>query len=299
MGDAHRALGIEVPPALSVSWRRWLAPEVQPFFVRTRRGWPDRASLGLVPSMSDELAHTYRTWRLDRALEVVWLDEEAFSTMEVERRAELVRTQVEHGRGAVPSVRRWADLVDRTTAQAQTGGGRFVWWPSLLEARPGAILARVASRAPDGMAPEAPASRHADVGDAVWAACQDLLPGARSLAGTFPPSSGPNCFGAVLSASGVADASRCVVEAEFEGWLGAACHPLARGTRNDTVGTVLVWRAESRRAVHAAVTIGGGWALEKGSAEWWTPHAIRRTDDVIRTGRAPGQRLERHVLRGA
>jgi hypothetical protein len=48
-----------------------------------------------------------------------------------------------------------------------------------------------------------PASRHAELPDAVWAA---TLPAARALAGTYPHGSGPNCFGTVMAATGMAGA---------------------------------------------------------------------------------------------
>jgi hypothetical protein len=86
----------------------------------------------------------------------------------------------------------------------------------------------------------------------------------------------------------------CVVEQRFLDWVESASQP---GGRDDDPGTLLVWRATGGTPVHAAVTIGDGWALEKASGEWWTPRAIRSVRDVIRASRVPGQHLGRHQLR--
>lgn len=85
-----------------------------------------------------------------------------------------------------------------------------------------------------------------------------------------------------------------MLQAPFLEWLAGACRRSGGG--DDEPGTVLVWRDGNNLPVHAAVTIGDGWALEKASGEWWTPRAVRSTKDVIRAARAAGQRLERHRI---
>lgn len=284
--------GIDVGAELLERWRSWLAPEVQPFFVEPGQSWP--GALGRRSELSPELGHTYRTWRMDRSLEVRWLDEAAFLALDRSQRVALVRSQVTHGRGAVPSVRRWSDLVDGTVLRAQADGRRFVWWPSLLASDDvaHAILSRVVEGSPDGTAPETAGSRHADVDPTTWARASSTVPQAMRLAGSFPASSGPNCFATVMAAAGVDGAEGdCVLREPFEAWLATTCR---RGGRDDAAGTVLVCRDARGLAVHAAITIGDGWALEKGSAEWWTPCAVRTVPEVIRAARSPGQRLERH-----
>jgi hypothetical protein len=209
----------------------------------------------------------------------------------------LVRAQVDHRRGAVPSVRRWSDLVDPATLRSQADGRRFVWWPSLVASNPHEILSRVACAAPDGGERDALPSRHAEVARATWNRCAAALPKARRVAGSFPASSGPNCFGTVMAAAGVAETPhKWTLQAQFLAWLDAACRP---GGRDDDAGTVLLWRDSKGAPVHAVVTVGDGWVLEKASQEWWTPRAIRPVGDVIRTSRARGQRLERHRITGA
>lgn len=273
-------------------WPAWLAPPVQPFFVEDRRSWPP----GTTPAdpIPAELRDTYAAWRVDRSLEVLWLDEDAFHAMPRTQRAALVRAQVGHGRGAVPTVARWSDLIDDATVRAQADGRRFVWWPSLVDSAAGAIVDRVVRSSPDGRAPDAPPSRHTEVTSATWRRAEGVLPDARRLAGSFPTGSVTNCFGTVLAGAGVSGAEQESVEqAPFESWLAGACRP---GGRDEDSGTVLVWRDREGLPVHAAVTIGDGWALEKASQEWWTPRAVRTVTDVIRTTRSPGQRLERHRL---
>src|SRR5687767_694711 len=99
-----RVLGVSVSADLHNGWRQWLAPEVQPFFVEPLRTWP-KSTLG-ARSLTRELRDTYKAWRVDRSLKTLWLDEETFLGMSRSQRATLVRAQVDHRRGAVPSVRR-------------------------------------------------------------------------------------------------------------------------------------------------------------------------------------------------
>lgn len=279
-------LGLGVPSDLRGRWSAWLAPDLQPFFVDDPSEWPERLPApaeGLTPELRD----TFKVWRLHRRGEIVWLDEEAFLGLERRRRARLVRLQVTCARGAVPSVRRWADLLPQDGLRAQGDGHRFVWWQSLVGMAPGRILERFVTD-------EADVTRHQIVATATWRRCTGVLPGARSLAGTFPPGSGPNCFGTVLAAAGVRGAGdEWIQQPTFETWLKRACLP---GGRDDDAGTVLVWRDQTGLPVHAAVTIGDGLALEKAAQTWWTPRIVGTVDDVKRASRAAGQRLERHRI---
>ena len=285
-------LGVAVSADLPIRWQHWLAPDVQPFFVDSLRPWP--RSTVRTTSLSRELGHTYKVWGVDRSLKTLWLDEATFLGMSRSQRATLVRAQVDNQRGAVPSVRRWSTMLDPAMLRSQADGRRFVWWPSVVASNPHDILSRVVSAAPDGGELDALPSRHREVVRSTWDRCSAVLPDARQLAGSFPLSSGPNCFGTVMAAAGRAGAAHeCTVQARFLEWLGSACRP---GGRDEDAGTVLVWRDRNRVPVHAAVTIGDGWALEKASGEWWTPRAVRTVGDVLRTSRARGQRLERHRM---
>ncbi|MFC5230608.1 hypothetical protein [Pseudonocardia zijingensis] len=279
-------LGIEVEPSLVRRWAGWLAPARQPFFLtpqeavnldRTRRDLPG------------ELRDTYEVWNVPAGLDVVWLDERAFRDLPRRARAALVRAPVEHGRGAVPAVDGWTDVVEARVLREQADGHHFVWWPSLVEARSDAVLERVVS---DGHL----TCRRASVPVEVWRAAAVGLPRAEALSGTFAEGSGPNCFGTVMAAAGVPDAAESWMQREpFEAWLDAHCAP---GGEDDLPGTVLVWRDADLTSTHAAVTLGGGWALHKPSQSWASPRQVVGVGDLVRTA-APGVALHRYSLRGA
>jgi hypothetical protein len=138
-------------------------------------------------------------------------------------------------------------------------------------------------------------SRHGDVPAATWDAVANVLPNARSLAGTFPQRSGPNCFAAVMAACGVDGVHDVwMLREPFEDWL--ATHT-AKGGHDHEPGTVLVWRRADGTAQHAAVTIGDGWALHKPSQGWMSPTKILTLNDVMYSARARGQYLHRRHLR--
>lgn len=279
-------LGVEVDRELLRQWQQWLAPPVQPFFVESLRPWP--ASASRAGRLTPELRDTYKVWKLDRSLKLLWLDEEAFFALSPADRGALVSAQVRAGRGAVPPVRAWSDLFDASRLREQADGHRFVWWPSLLADRADEVLTRV-------VAAQSQSSRHAEVAGSTWDRCAAILPGAAALAGTFPTSSGANCFGTVMAAAGVRDvADEWMLQEPFLTWLDSACRPGSAGDQSP--GTVLVWRDRDGAPVHAAVTIGDGWALEKPSQEWSTPRVVSMVSDVIRINRCAGHRLERHAL---
>ena len=262
-----KVLGIEVDDALVEKWKTWLAPSRQPFFV-DKGGRRDR-------SMSEELWDTYHLWRVDKALGVRWLTEDEFFALPRRERARLVRSQVHARRGAVPTVRGWADLVD---ARAQADGHRFVWWPSLMTDE---IVIRHVAR-------ERMVSRHREVKN--WRG----LPAARALAGTFPDGSGPFCFSTVMAAAGVAETVETYAGREpFDEWLRTQCR---RGGDDQRPGTVWVWRNAEGLSVHAAITLGDGWVLEKPSREWSSPRTVAAVPDLLRYNRHPRERLERHRL---
>lgn len=280
-------LGIDVGADLLRSWASWLAPEVQPFFVESLSQWP--AGVDGPSVLSAEQRDTYEVWNLDRTLKVLWLDKSTFAAMPRADRAALVRLQARSHRGAVPTVRRWSDLFDAAALRSQADGHRFVWWPSHLDSWAAEVLRRRVSA-------ESLASRHEEVSERTWEASAAVLPCARALAGSFAPRSGANCFGTVMAAAGVAGAAEeWMLQKPFSDWLETTCRG---GGHDDEPGTVLIWRDHAGQPVHAAVTIGGGWALEKPSQTWSTPRAILRVSDVIRTTRSPGKRLgRRHLLR--
>lgn len=282
-----RILGIEVPAALAVDWRLWLAPSIQPFFLSTTLSEvPSLAKRDLTPELRD----TFRVYDVQQGLRTVWLDEESFAGLPKNTRARLVRAQVIFGRGAVPTVRAWGDLIDPQLLRAQADGHRFVWWPSLLISDSGALIERVISH-------DRTPSRHNKVCETTWMRCADVVPGARSLAGTFPPGSGPNCFGTVMGACGEFGAEDVWMrQPPFEEWLKRCTRT---GGEDELPGTILVWRDADGVARHAAVTIGDGWGLEKPSQEWSSPRAVLTVREIIKSNRTRGLRLQRRKLAAA
>ncbi|GAB3652375.1 hypothetical protein GCM10027596_01460 [Nocardioides korecus] len=262
-----------------------------------------RRVLGRAPApvLEPELRHTYGLYAAPGAQSrVVWLDEGAFLGLDVRDRTTLVRSRAPEGtrdpasRALCPAVRTWAHELGRDRAErarAQADGHRFLWWPTLLAGHEGAVLRTFVEndRSP---------SRHDEVPDRVWDGAEALLPGARALAGTFPSRSGPNCFGTVMGAAGVVGAAAdWVLQDPFEAWLARVARP-ARRVDDASPGTVLVWRAPDGVAQHAAVTLGGGWALHKPSQGWMSPVQVLTVAGCLAAGRFPGQRLRRHRLVG-
>ena len=278
-----RVLGIDVPADLVDQWARWFAPSVQPFLADDELAV---AVGGRDEPLSDEVRDTFCLYGPPEGLRHVWLDEEEFLALPRGTRSALVRAQRTHEREVVPTVRAWRPLVgDRVRAQAD--GHRFVWWPSLLAGVERTVLTDYVE---EGRRP----SRHEEVAEDVWASAAGILPDARRLGGTFPAASGPNCFGAVMAAAGVRGADAVwMLREPFEDWLAAATRP---GGRDDDPGTVLVWRSPDGLVQHAAVTIGGGWALHKPSQGWMSPTKVLTVGECRASSRAPGRRLERRTL---
>jgi hypothetical protein len=277
-------LGIEVSPDLVEAWAGWLAPDPQPFLVGPDDVWRDCEGQGGL--ITPELRDTFRLWGVAAGSRTIWLSEDQFHALPKARRAALVREQVTRRRGAVPSVRGWMDLLDPSELRGQADGHRFVWWRSLVATNPVAILHRSVSTA------RLP-SRHAEVADSTWRRCESVLPGARQLAGTFPTGSNENCFGTVMAAAGADTTDVYDSKEPFVGWLSTACR---KGGDTGQPGTVLVWRDRDGEPVHAAVSMGEGWGLEKPSQEWHSPSAVATVGDIVRTTRLAGQRLERHRI---
>lgn len=137
--------------------------------------------------------------------------------------------------------------------------------------------------------------------DELAAASHGPLPGAATLAGTYAEGSGPNCFAAVMAAAGEPVAQEWVQLDQFRTWLEASTDPLPQAAppvaeTDRRPGCVLVWHEDGELA-HAAVTIGGGWALHKQSQSWSSPFAVWPVEEVVRSWLVTGTRLSRHLLR--
>ncbi|WP_234009229.1 hypothetical protein [Deinococcus sp. NW-56] len=275
-------LNIPVSPDLLSWWAGWLAPERQPFFLtgEEARGLGLHAELRVEARVTPEERDTFALWGVAPGADhVAWLSEGEWLALPTATQRALVRAQVRHGRGAVPHVRDFADLLPHLP------GSRFVWWSSLLSP---AVLGRVVAQGQRDC-------QRAEVPEHVWDAAASVLLGARELAGTFPHASGPNYFGTVMGAAGVPGAERDWMQRDpFEAFLAEHTQP---GGRDDQPGTVLVWRNSSGAVEHAAVTLGGGWALHKPSQTWMTARVVLPVPDLIRYSRSSGWRLGRARLR--
>ncbi|GGS32737.1 hypothetical protein [Deinococcus knuensis] len=274
-------LNIPVSPALLDAWRGWLAPARQPFYLTEaearRLDLPTlaRASVTLTPEERD----TFTLWNVAPVAErLAWLTPADVDALTPAARRELLRAQVRHGRGNVPLGARFADLRPGLPA------GRFLWRPGDLT---GAVLARLIGQG-------ARSCRRQEVADAVWNAAAHALPDARTLAGTFPAGSAGNCFGTVMGAAGVPDAAHTWMQREpFEAFLHGRTVP---GGQDGQPGTLLLWRSGNGLAQHAAVTLGGGWALHKPAQTWWTPRTVLSVPELKTATRTRGWRLERRTL---
>jgi hypothetical protein len=140
--------------------------------------------------------------------------------------------------------------------------------------------------------------RNGRVPGEIWREAAALLPHARKLSGTFASGSRGGsftgddaafCFATVMASAGVQGAN----DVPMEGWLAAHC---LAGGNDDLPGTVLVWRNADGNLQHAAVTLGGGWALHKPGQEWLTPRQVLAVSDLNRLA-PPGVTLHRHSLR--
>jgi len=270
-------LGVEVPPSLVQCWRGWFAPDRQPF--RTDRlvaARPLGQELDPSPEVRDTLHMYGGTW--------VWLEESEFVELSLGvRRALLFR------REAIGHVGRLATSTRRAVESGRTDS-RVVWWPSLVGVvGDGPVLRYVEARVRP--------SRHREVSPSVWSASRRVLPDAVDLAGTFAPASGPNCFGTVMAAAGVPGAdSEWMLQEPFERWLAANAVPIRATKRDHLPGVVLVWRDVDGLAAHAAVTVGGGYALSKPSQAWCSPRLVWAVRETVSAARGRGITVSRHLL---
>ena len=282
---ASKVLGIEVPDALLKRWVTWFAPESQPFVV------PEDSPVAgagreFVPADEAEIRDSFELYVPERGTVFRSIRHDEFTSFPPATRSRLVRDQVHRGRSLVPSVRAWPSLRDEGISK-QGDGHRFVWWPNLMTGREREVLTPYVE---DGRR----SSCHPEVDSRVWVDIAGLLPSARELAGTFPLSSGPNCFGTVMGAAGVCGAANTWMKREpFESWLSAATRP---GGRDYDPGTVLVWRSSAGVVQHAGVTLGRGWALHKPSQGWMSPVKVLAVGDVLRSSRGSDRRLSRRTL---
>jgi len=272
-------LGIDVTDDLLARWREWFAPEVQPF----PSDGCELGDLGRTVDPTPEVRDTFYLYSGER----VWLDESEFSGLPLAVRRVLLRDREATGRlASLPEPTR------RLVGDARTDT-RVVWWPRLLQLvgdQP------VIEYVEEGVRP----SRHRELSAETWRRTEPVLPGAADLAGTFPPGSGPNCFGTVMAAAGIPGAeSEWMFQEPFEEWLAEQAEPIRGTGRGHRPGVVLVWRDTDGLAVHAAVTIGDGYALSKPSQSWCSPRVVWTVRETIMAARHAGATVSRYVINPA
>ncbi|GGO41867.1 hypothetical protein [Deinococcus humi] len=281
----QRILNIPIDQALLESWANWLAPEQQPFYLTEAQGQALKLIISAAPSFSPEGRDTFKLWGVT-CPQAVMLNESDFLTLPLATRTELLRLQLEHGRGEVLCVADWRDLL--TEVEEQAGGEHFVWWPSLLAGREWELLAHWSSQ---GRLP----CEHQAVPEEIWSALRTAWPRVREIAGTFPSGSGPNCFGTVMAGAGVRGAEhQWMLREPFEDWLAAYT---AKTTECEAPGTVLVWRDGHGQAQHAALVLGGGYGLHKPSQGWDSPRQALRLNDLYRQFDVQDRVLSCYTLR--
>lgn len=272
------ALGIDVPPDLLARWREWFAPQLQPF--NTSHLGEDAAGLGQPAEPTLSLRDTFHIYSDENW---TWLEEPEFTALDLTTKRALLR-----GRAATGRLSQLPDG-DHPVAQTSAVDSRVVWWPDTLRRVGDQPLLDYAE---SGLPP----SQHREVTPAIWSSGRHLLPKAADLAGRFPASSGPNCFGAVLAAAGAGSASDWTQREPFEEWLAARTQPV-RGTQRDHLpGVVLVWRNHDGLAEHAAVTIGDAYTLNKPSQGWFSPHLVWTVRETIAASRYKGAVLSRYLI---
>lgn len=258
-----RVLGIPVHSSLVVKWLGWFAPPLQPFPVEglpasLAEDLPER-TVAPAPEHRDTFFLYSGSWR--------WLYEREFNSLP---------RRVQH---TLMSAR------NRATSPKPR-----VPWPSAVD---GESLPQLVSWIEKGCYP----SCHEEVDDSTWELCARHLPQVRRMAGTFTErGSGPNCFGTAMAAAGVVGAEEQWVQTdEFISWLCSHTVSVRGRSRDEDPGTILLW-TERGVVAHAAITIGGGWALSKPSQSWSSPRLVWSVRDTILRWRLPGTKLSRHFL---
>jgi hypothetical protein len=254
-----RVLNVDVDAALAADWREWFCPAEQPFVVSVDHA----ARLGRhhePDRLTPELSDTFFLWGPLQGTAMVWLSQDDVRRLSRDDRRELLGSQPAPHRWPSPQLHR-----------------QLVRWVE------------------DGRRP----SMHDRVTESQWRnAAAAGLGEARRLAGRFPASSGPNCFGTVMAATGVLDAADVWMQREpFVEWLATRTHRTG-ARRDDLPGTVLVWRSADGLVQHAALTIGGGWALHKPSQCWYSPTKILTVAGAMASARTSGWRVGRYELIG-
>lgn len=265
----HEVLGIRIDDDLLALWRSWHSPARRPFPVD-----------GLAPDLSAQVPMQEGRTTAERR-DTFFLYHGTWTWLSGE---ELT---------ALPPAARRALLSRRRTRMRPKP--QPVWPSAMSREGDAPLLAWVES----GVLPSA----HARVSGLVGERARHVLPGAESLAGTFPDNgSGPNCFAtvvaaadALLSRDGASTADESMQPGDFAKRLSRRTSPWTGTGRDAAPGTVLTW-TEHGQLAHAAVAIGDGWVLNKPSQSWSSPRLVWTMRDLVQSWRLPGTKLSRRVL---
>lgn len=293
--------GCSLDPTTFAAWQQHWVPHAQPFFVSdalaqrlpalprfTRREFHQS---GVPLSLHDTLT-TYNVapdppW-------VVWLTFEAFACLGGAERLNLLHEQRDFGRAGVIHLDEVTDQLEPrtlTALAALTTDGYFVWWSRLWELLPTTEQQSVLQRFVE--TDRLPCRRHNFTPDH-WDRVATLLPGAGDLAGSFLPESGGNCLSTVMATFGApAVAERWEHPEPFERWLerftALPKSDVQKRAQVDELGNVLVWRDESTRVQHAAVSLGEGFVLHKEAQSWHVPRQVTSLDEALVRWQDDGQ----------
>ncbi len=237
-----------------------------------------------------DLYDSYDLYRMDRkGLSVAFLTPDEFERLSAAVRQELMAFQARRGRGQIYASLPWATDRDRFTLD---GGPRAalrhdVWWRLTMDERRAWLLQFVNEGRESCLS--------GTLREEQWSR---FGPVARALAGTFAPTSGPNCFGLALAAA----APSVVLARSIAGhWL----HPepfmrglasrgyTERGDLSDDgsnlpPGAVITFVDDDGRPQHACFYLGDGLALNKDGQAWFIPRQIRPVGEVLENWRADG-----------
>ena len=280
--------GCPVDESTFAAWQRHWAPPTQPFFVSDGLSqrlppWPrftrrEFGESGVTLSLHD----TFTTYRVsDEPPWVVWLTHEAFSSLSHDERFDLLGEQRTFGRAGVVHLDEVADQVEVNRIAALATGGLFVWWPKLWGLLYASERERVLRTLVES---DRLPCRRDDLSARDWHRVAARLPGAGELAGSFLPESGGNCLATVMAAFGApAVAERWVHPEPFGRWLGSFTSSDSAQLRLESpnLGDVLVWRDDSARIQHAAVSLGKGFVLHKEAQCWYVPRQVVGLKDAL------------------
>lgn len=279
--------GCPLEPHTFTRWQDHFVPPAQPFFIsdllaQKFTAWPlftrkEFQKSGVPLSLHD----TFTTYEVSAEPPwVVWLTQAGFSSLGRTEQLELLNEQCLFGRGGVMHLDAVKGLLEPRKLESKTVNGLFVWWPKLW-----ALLDETEKY--DVLRAFAGTDRLPCQRDELtiydWQRISGRLPGARTLAGSFLPESGGNCFATVMAASGADAVAEVWVHPEpFMRWLeNFTASGMFFASTLPELGDVLVWSHENAHVQHTAVSLGKGFVLHKEAQSWYAPRQVLKLEDTL------------------